>query len=52
MSIERLIRTKLEAHYATSGKDISWLLRRWREDFPSDFRSYQLHKRSYWNTFT
>lgn len=53
MSLIQLIRTKLEAHYAPSGesRDITWLLRKWREDYPADFRSYKLHSRSYWDSF-
>lgn len=57
MSLIALIRSKLETHYAldlpASGDsaDITWLLRKWRQDFPDDFRGYKLHSRSYWDAF-
>lgn len=57
MSLIQLIRSKLEAHYVldlpASGDspDITWLLRKWRQDFPADFRGSKLHSRSYWNAF-
>lgn len=46
-SLTQLIRTTLESSYGT-GKDITYLLRRWREDNPTDFRRYKLHSRAYW----
>jgi hypothetical protein len=47
--LEHVIRTKLAAEYGAL--DIGALLRRWRTDYPEDYRSGKLHSRPYWLSF-